>query len=331
MYFLLDACQHPAVLRIIYFAILLLNIVFVIVPIGLIIFLMLDFGKAVVSSSCDKQVKSTKLVVKRIIYALVIFVVPWIIGTFMELVSQVTSNVDYITCINIAKTGDFTYYDNLLKEEEEAIRDDMINSWEEDINDSSSDTSSGISSSNSSDANGSLATGRSYSEAALAMMKKARGEAGNGGSKYGSNGQPWCGYFVIWNLKNTYIDNVGSVYDVISKEGRIVSEGLAGGTIRNFKNHSNLSFYYSKYYGGNYVPKAGDIIYFWYPNRNNNKYWNRDLITAERHTDHVGLIEYVDSDGNIHTVEGNCSNQVKAFVYSQNNDTIMGYGSWYDK
>ena len=34
MYILLDACQHPGILRIIYFGSLLLDIVFTLVPIG---------------------------------------------------------------------------------------------------------------------------------------------------------------------------------------------------------------------------------------------------------------------------------------------------------
>ena len=75
MYILLEACQHPGILRVLYFATLLLDIVFVLVPIGLIVMLMIDFSKAVVSGD-EKASKSTKLVGKRILYAILIFFVP---------------------------------------------------------------------------------------------------------------------------------------------------------------------------------------------------------------------------------------------------------------
>ena len=42
MYILLDACQHPGILRIIYFGSLLLDIVFTLVPIGLIVILIFN-------------------------------------------------------------------------------------------------------------------------------------------------------------------------------------------------------------------------------------------------------------------------------------------------
>ena len=37
MYILLDACQHPGILRIIYFGKLLIDLVFTLLPIGLIV------------------------------------------------------------------------------------------------------------------------------------------------------------------------------------------------------------------------------------------------------------------------------------------------------
>ena len=66
MYFLLDACKHPTFLRVLYFGYLFWEILAVLVPIGLIIMLMIDFTKAVVISKEDEQIKSMKLVGKRI-------------------------------------------------------------------------------------------------------------------------------------------------------------------------------------------------------------------------------------------------------------------------
>ena len=43
MYILLDACQHPGILRIIYFGSLLIDLVFTLLPIGLIIMIINRF------------------------------------------------------------------------------------------------------------------------------------------------------------------------------------------------------------------------------------------------------------------------------------------------
>ena len=117
MYILLDACQHPGILRIIYFGSLLLDIVFTLVPIGLIVILMIDFSKAVIGGD-EKAVKSTKIVGKRIIYAMILFCIPWIVEVFMSLMDSVGFSVNYQECLSNAKSGDFSYFDSLLEKEE---------------------------------------------------------------------------------------------------------------------------------------------------------------------------------------------------------------------
>ena len=56
MYILLDACKHPTFLRVLYFGYLFWEILAVVIPIGLIIMLMIDFTKAVVINKEDEQV-----------------------------------------------------------------------------------------------------------------------------------------------------------------------------------------------------------------------------------------------------------------------------------
>ena len=121
MYFLLETCQHPGVLRILYFVSLLFDLIFIIVPIGLILMLLIDFSKAVIAGDDDKVKKSTKIVGKRIIYAVLVFATPWIVSLFLELMSYAGITTDYLTCMNNAKSGDFTYYDALLKAEDDAM------------------------------------------------------------------------------------------------------------------------------------------------------------------------------------------------------------------
>ena len=122
MYILLEACQHPGILRVLYFATLLLDIVFVLVPIGLIVMLMIDFSKAVVSGD-EKASKSTKLVGKRILYAILIFSVPWIVNLFMDFLDSAGLHNSYRTCLENAKSKNFDYYDELLEIEEKLLEE----------------------------------------------------------------------------------------------------------------------------------------------------------------------------------------------------------------
>ena len=125
MYFLLDACQHPTFLRVLYFGYLFWEILAVVIPIGLIIMLMIDFTKAVVISKEDEQIKSMKLVGKRIIYAVFIFATPWLVSFIMTLIDSVGVDIggNYNLCINTVKainegTDNIEKYDKLLEEEE---------------------------------------------------------------------------------------------------------------------------------------------------------------------------------------------------------------------
>ena len=105
MYFLLDACKHPTILRVLYFGYLFWEILAVLVPIGLIIMLMIDFTKAVVISKEDEQIKSMKLVGKRIMYAVFIFATPWLVSVVMGILGSagVKLGGDYYLCINTVK------------------------------------------------------------------------------------------------------------------------------------------------------------------------------------------------------------------------------------
>lgn len=64
-----------------------LNLVMIIIPVALILFGTIDLGKAVIASD-EKEVKSAQSrLIKRIVYAAVIFFVPMLITLVMNLVS----------------------------------------------------------------------------------------------------------------------------------------------------------------------------------------------------------------------------------------------------
>lgn len=98
--YLLNVCQNPDILRIIFFARKILDIAFIIIPIGLIVFLIIDIYKMVISGE-EKTIKQNqKMIINRIIFAILIFFVPTIVSFTMNLLNNVGFNVDYMDCWN---------------------------------------------------------------------------------------------------------------------------------------------------------------------------------------------------------------------------------------
>lgn len=125
MYFLVETWQNPGVLRVLYFVYLLIDVLFIIVPISLIIILLIDFFKATISSG-DTAKKSAKMVGKRIISAVLVFCIPWIVNVIMGLLNSAGLQTEYLACIENAKSGDFTYYDNLYEDEQTRMEEERI-------------------------------------------------------------------------------------------------------------------------------------------------------------------------------------------------------------
>lgn len=54
----------------------------------LVVLLIIDFGKAVMAGKEDEIKSSQKLAIKRVIYALVVFLVPWIVNVAIGLLAD---------------------------------------------------------------------------------------------------------------------------------------------------------------------------------------------------------------------------------------------------
>ena len=101
---LIEACENPDILRIIYFIKILIDIVKIIVPIGLIIIGSIDFSKSVINSDEKEQKKTLNLFIKRLIYAALIFIVPWLIEVLISFLGDLTEGVNWTDCINNANS-----------------------------------------------------------------------------------------------------------------------------------------------------------------------------------------------------------------------------------
>lgn len=90
----------------------------------------------------------------------------------------------------------------------------------------------------------------------------------------------WCAMFVSWCAYQADVPSSTFTYHASC------TTGVSWWKQRDL-------FQYSEYYGGNYVPKEGDVIYF------------GDSRTS---MSHVGLVRYA-SGGKVYTIEGNTSGQ----------------------
>lgn len=109
-YFFLDACTNSGVLKIILFVETLLKIILYIIPSCLILMLMIDFSRAVLSSDENAMQKYLKIAGKRIFSAVIFFLVPTISKFAVNLASD-TAISDYTTCLT--NTNNIAYYESL--------------------------------------------------------------------------------------------------------------------------------------------------------------------------------------------------------------------------
>lgn len=301
MYILLDACQHPGILRVLYFGKLLIDIVFTLVPIGLIVMILIDFSKVVISGD-EKEVKNSKIVVQRIINAMIVFCIPWIVNVFMNLLSEAGIGVAYKECIKNIQSGDFSYYDKLLEKEESKVKDNKIT----------------------------FDNGAAW-KTAEGLVAVLNGQLGNNNDdkKYGFSTNAWCAQFATWSLKKVTAQGQ-TLYSYINAAGPI-NDNSASGMWPAFRSgaNSNITFEYSKAYGGSYTPKAGDIIFYqWANGECRSKYGKWDKV--RQCSDHVGIVTSSDSD-HVYTIEGNTGDPglVRKRTRDINSDEIVAYGSWY--
>ena len=239
MYILLEACQHPGVLRVIYFASLILDIVFTVLPIGLIVMLLIDFSKAVIVSD-EKTVKGTKIVIQRIINAMIVFCIPWIVSVFMSLLNGAGLGEGYTECLKNARSGNLDYYDKLLEAEEN-------NKGNVSKNDNTPNTPTSIA-----------------ADRLIQVAAKEIGKNNNNGT-YGNSADAWCQQFTRWALKKVNLPANATIFSYLqyNTDSNISGDGASAmwPAFRSSKN-KNFKFNEAKAYGGSYTPKKGDIIWY---------------------------------------------------------------------
>ena len=130
----MNVCENPDILRVIWFGLEIVDIVKIIIPIALIVLGIIDFSKSVITSDEGIQKKSGKLFLKRIIYAVLVFIVPWLIKVFIITLGDLsvlkTNEVNFTDCLDNAnsecidalETGEMTKIINSCDVSSEAIK-----------------------------------------------------------------------------------------------------------------------------------------------------------------------------------------------------------------
>lgn len=98
---ILSVCDSVMFLKVLYFLKQLLNVICFVVPMGLIVIVSLDFAKSVIASRDDDMRKNMNTSIKRIIYAVGLFLVPVFVSVGIGFVGD--DALGYQDCFNITK------------------------------------------------------------------------------------------------------------------------------------------------------------------------------------------------------------------------------------
>lgn len=120
MFAIANPCETSSVLRTIHFILEIIKIVMILVPIGLVIMISVDFAKNIISSE-EEMEKNKKLAIKRLIMCIFLFLVPTIVKTTFNTLFDSDIMVNYTQCIANART------DAILRfEEQEAFFEEIV-------------------------------------------------------------------------------------------------------------------------------------------------------------------------------------------------------------
>lgn len=121
----MKVCENPDILRVIWFGLEIVDIVKIIIPIALIVLGIIDFSKSVITSDEGIQKKSGKLFFKRLIYAILVFTVPWLIKvliiTLGDLAVLKTNEVNFTDCLDNANGEKIEELEQKLEDEEKNL------------------------------------------------------------------------------------------------------------------------------------------------------------------------------------------------------------------
>ena len=121
-----DACDNVNVLKIVYYIKEFLKITFFLIPMVLMAIVSIDFFKSVISNEDEKK-KNVSLVIRRLIYVVVLFLIPSLVEFSITIFAK--SGVGYDKCLNVTKND---IKNQIISNKNECIGDG--NDWNSDTN-----------------------------------------------------------------------------------------------------------------------------------------------------------------------------------------------------
>lgn len=135
----MEICTNPDILRVIYFIKILINIIMIFLPIGLIVWGIIDVSKATISGEEGEQKKIIKLFFKRFVYAALVFAIIWIVNIVMNLLGDLTNGVSFTACWENANASKIKELDAVYTEKEDNEKDNSDSNGNSGQDESSSD------------------------------------------------------------------------------------------------------------------------------------------------------------------------------------------------
>lgn len=148
------------------------------------------------------------------------------------------------------------------------------------------------------------------------MVSIAQAQLGNDGYKYYtwygfSYRVDWCAIFMSWCANQAGYTLVNPS-DTSTGEDLFPRYSIVGDGAEWFNTHNRLQS--GNYYGGGYIPKRGDIVFFT---------WSGDPRIGG--LDHTGIVESYDN-GIVTTIEGNSGDRVKRQTYGIGESCLAYFG-----
>ena len=119
MLFLSNVCEKSSFLKGIYFIKELIHYTCILLPIGLIIMIMIDLIKNVISKGEDMN-KNIKMAGKRILYCIIVFLIPTVVNLSVSILNQADISINYNECLTNANLSSIKGFE----ETEEEIKED---------------------------------------------------------------------------------------------------------------------------------------------------------------------------------------------------------------
>ena len=103
MFFQDELCKTNEAYKVMYFIFKIIEIAMIVIPIGLIVMMSVDYLKNVFAGNTDEMQKNFKISIKRIIYCIIIFLIPMTVRLTLSIISNNT-DVDVMNAICVLDT-----------------------------------------------------------------------------------------------------------------------------------------------------------------------------------------------------------------------------------